>query len=227
MSEMTDAVILWLESTFTANPYWVTAIISVVPMIEVRGAITVGINLRLNPWIAWLLSCASSLIVCPVLLLFLKPILNLLKKIKFIDSFAVGLEEIFLSKAEKIRRDSEEGLLPREITRFKRRKALGVFLFVALPLPLTGVWTGSAVAAFLDLQYRYSVPAIVLGNLTSGLIITLLNLVLGDYSSLILIVLMAFVVISLVSLCVGVIIKRKKHLKAKASEQKERERTHK
>ena len=131
--------------------------------------------------------------------------LNLLKKVKFFRFLAEALEDVFRDKAKKIQQDAGS-----EGKRINWRKALGVFLFVAIPLPLTGVWTGSAVAAFLDLKWKFSFPAIVVGNFVSGLIITLLNMALGEYSPLILLILMVFVVISVLSLLIGVGLRYKK-----------------
>ena len=204
---MTEAILEWIRNTFTANPYWVTAIISVVPTIEVRGAITVGIGLGLHPAIAWIFSCISALLICPILLLCLKPLLNLLKRVKIFKKLADGLEYMFAAKARKLA--AEQGVAVKESS-IIWKKSLGVFLFVAIPLPLTGVWTGSAVAAFLDLKYRYSVPAIILGNFVAGGIITLLNIILGEYSGIIIIVLMVFCIISIISVCITVAVKNKK-----------------
>ena len=213
---MTEAILEWIRNTFTANPYWVTAIISVIPTIEVRGAITVGIGLGLHPAITWVFSCISALVICPILLLCLKPVLNILKRVKIFKKLADGLEDMFASKARKIA--VEQGVAVKESS-IVWKKALGVFLFVAIPLPLTGVWTGSAVAAFLDLKYRYSVPAIILGNFTAGGIITLLNLLLGKYSGIIIIALMVFCIISIISVCTTIAIKNKK--KTPSSKEKE------
>lgn len=206
---MMEAITQWLQNTCTANPYWLTAIVSVIPTIEVRGAITLGISLGLNPWITWLLACVSALIVCPILLLCLVPVLRLLKRIKIFEKFANAVENLFVKKAEKIEMESSDGKTD-AASKINRRKALSIFLFVAIPLPLTGVWTGSAVAAFLNLDYKYSVPAIVIGNFTSGLIITLLNLVLGKYAPIIFLVLIIFVAISIVSLVIALFVKNKK-----------------
>ena len=213
---MTKIVLEWLQSTFTANPHWVTAIISIIPMIEVRGAITVGISLGLNEWVAWALASSSSIVVCPILLFFLKPILNLLKKVKIFKFLAQGMEDMFASRAKKLKSDSETGTVSEKT--ILHRKIVGVFLFVAIPLPMTGVWTGSAVSAFLDLKYRYSVPAIIIGNFVSGLLIMLLNMILGEHATLILFILLIFVLISIISVCTAVILRYKKKQKATAGE---------
>lgn len=214
---MIEAVSNWLSSIFHGNPYVTTGVISIVPMIEVRGAITVGIGMGLNPWIAWVISCLSALIVCPLLLLCLRPLLKLLKKVKFFHNIAAGMEDMFKGKAKKITQDADEGGKGEKKAIW--RKTLGVFLFVAVPLPLTGVWTGSAVAAFLDLDYKYSIPAIVVGNFVSGLIITLLNMILGDYSPIILLVLMIFVIVSIVSFCIAIAARYKKKNTNQAKEE--------
>ena len=220
MENFTATIVNWLQSVFH-NAYLVTALISVIPMIEVRGAITVGANLGLNPWIAYVLSCCSALLVCPVLLLCLKPILRALKRTKAFKNLAAAVEEMFASRAKKIEDSAEkEDIKTGDDEKTKERKKkfnkiLGVFLFVAIPIPLTGVWTGSAVAAFLDLEYRYSVPAIVVGNFVAGLIITVLNILLGQYSSLILLVLAAFVAVTIVAFVVTFVIKYQKLKKQK------------
>lgn len=209
---MIEKITAWLNGLFHGNPYITTSAISIVPMIEVRGAITVGIGMGLNPWVAWAISCVSALIVCPILLLCLRPLLRLLKKVRFFHNVAAGLEDMFRGKAKKIENDVSE---EKSNIKANWKKTLSVFLFVAIPLPLTGVWTGSAVAAFLDLDYKYSVPAIVVGNFVSGLLITLLNMVLGDYSPIILLVLMIFVIVSVVTACVAIAARYRKKEKEK------------
>lgn len=105
------------------------------------------------------------------------------------------MEELFRGKAEKIEKTGTEKSV--------WKKAAGVFLFVAIPLPLTGVWTGSAVAAFVDLPAKYALPALILGNFTSGLIITLLNLFLGEYASLLLLILFLFILVSVLTVAIS------------------------
>ena len=220
MQEFTQLIVNWLQATFH-NVYVTTVFISVIPMIEVRGAITVATNLGMNPWIAYVLSCVSALLVCPLLILCLRPILNALKRTKAFRKIASAVEEIFAGKARKMEKDAaREDALPGDSPELSKRKSrfnkiLGIFLFVAIPLPMTGVWTGSAVAAFLNLEYRYSLPAIVVGNFVAGLIITVLNVLLGKYSSLILLVLAAFVFITVCALIVTFIVKYKKIKKDK------------
>lgn len=214
MNLLNEAIIQWMQN-YIGNKYWATILLSVIPMIEVRGAITVGTSLGMNPWLAFVLSCCSALVVCPFLLFLLKPILKLLKRLKWFNHLAFVVESFFRRKADKLTENSKEDI---DLTltlneRYKKanfNKILGVFLFVAMPIPLTGVWTGSAVAAFLDLQYKYSVPAIVLGNFFAGLIITVLNIILAQYATMILLVLGVFMLISIIYLITAITIKSRK-----------------
>ncbi len=219
MREITEAIVAWMQANI-GNEYIATILLSMVPMIEVRGAITVGTGLGMNPWLAFVISCCSALIVCPFLLLLLKPILKALKKVKWFRSIASAVEDVFRGKAKKIDQDAQESIENAStvtVEKGKRKaafnKSLGVFLFVAIPIPLTGVWTGSAVAAFLDLEYKYSVPAIVIGNFVAGLIITVLNIILAQYASIILLVLGIFMLISIASLFITVVAKHEKNKK--------------
>ncbi|MBQ9735098.1 MAG: small multi-drug export protein, partial [Clostridia bacterium] len=114
----------------------------------------------------------STIVFIPIFFL-LKPVLTLLKKIKWFNSLALKVEDYFKSKAdETLQKQQEKGSKSKVSDTFI--KQIGVFIFVAIPLPMTGVWTGTAIAAFLDLKFKDAVLPIVLGNLVAGLIISAL-----------------------------------------------------
>ncbi len=227
MSAITEAIVIWMQNNI-GSKYLATILLSVVPMIEVRGAITVGTGLGINPWLAFIISCCSALVVCPFLLLLLKPLLKALKNVKWFRSIACTVEDVFRGKAKKIDENAKELDSETMMLTIKQRnrkstfnKCVGVFLFVAIPIPLTGVWTGSAVAAFLDLEYKYSIISIVIGNFVAGLIITVLNIILAQYASIILLVLGAFMVISVISLVITIVVKHHKNKKRPPLEKEE------
>lgn len=161
-------------SNLIGNEYWATLVMSIIPLIELKGAIvyaqSAGIGVALSFLLAWV---GSTIISIPFFWL-LRPILNLLKKIKFIKKFALKLEGYFEKKSIDA--------LEKEQTKQKNKKsvdfikALSVFIFVAIPLPMTGVWTGTAIAVFLNLKFDKSLLAIALGNLVAGILICLLSL---------------------------------------------------
>lgn len=205
------------------SEYLSVFLISIIPMIEVRGAIPIGVSMGMNIWVSYVFSVLSALVICPILIFFLRPILNALKKTRFFKKIALAFEDMFGDKAKKINDktlDIDENSEEARKKRLKNTlyKMLGVFMFVAIPLPMTGVWTGTAVAVFVGLKWYQSLATIVVGNFFAGAIITLLTLWLGDNSFIILWVLLAFVLISLAGLLIGLYRKNKKNKAAAAGE---------
>ena len=99
----------------------------------------------------------------------------MLKKIKWFNGFALKIEGYFQKKAY-------ETLEEREGKNKKARsdvflKSLGVFVFVAIPLPMTGIWTGTAIAVFLGLKFRNVILPVTLGNFVAGVLILILSLI--------------------------------------------------
>ena len=137
--------------------YLLCFLISMVPLIELRGAIPVGAVMELPFWLNYILCVVGNFLPVPFILLFIRKILNWMKTVKRLDKIALWVEE----KAQKHSAKVMKGV------------ALGLFLFVAIPLPGTGAWTGSLVAALFDMRMRYALPAIFLGVCVAGLIMTL------------------------------------------------------
>ncbi|MBQ9734942.1 MAG: small multi-drug export protein, partial [Clostridia bacterium] len=151
------------------NDLWATVIMSIVPLIELKGGIVFARGVGFDFFSALGLAFIGSTIVFIPIFFLLKPVLTLLKKIKWFNSLALKVEDYFKSKAdETLQKQQEKGSKSKVSDRFI--KQIGVFIFVAIPLPMTGVWTGTAIAAFLDLKFKDAVLPIVLGNLVAGLI---------------------------------------------------------
>ncbi len=215
---MAETIGTFLFNLFHSE-YLTVFFISIIPMIEVRGAIPIGVSLGMNIWVSYVFAVLSALVICPILIFFLKPVLNWLKNTKVFKKIGTTFIELFTEKAEKIEsKDSPENEVEsKEIARKKRiKKLLGVFLFVAIPLPMTGVWTGTAVGVFLNQKWYDTLISVVAGNFVAGAIITGLSALLdgvmiGSFNALdlILYVLFAFVIITLISLFIGIYIKKK------------------
>ncbi len=174
---------------FIGNDYWATVIMSLVPLIELKGGIVFARGTSSFGFLnALLLSYAGSTLVFIPIYFLLRPILNLLKKIKWFNGFANKVEGYFSQKAEetlkkqqsKLKQENVDLTLTEEELEKKSQKRqtfikqLGVFIFVAIPLPMTGVWTGTAIAVFLNLKFKDVILPVMLGNLVAGLIISLL-----------------------------------------------------
>ena len=146
--------------------YIYVALISMLPVVEQRGAIPVGINvLHLNPILVMLVSFLGSLVPVPFILLFFKLIFSWMEKIPFLRPIYRFIERKLQKNTPKIEKYKEAGLIT----------------FVAIPLPTTGLWTGSAVASFIGLDFKKSLLCTALGGSISAIIITILSTFFGFF----------------------------------------------
>ena len=196
---MIDSMIEAINAFF-GTPYLTTFIVAMIPLIELKGAIPVGIAGGVPPVAAFCLAYLGSVFVFFPLYFLLRPFLNLLKKVKWFRRFACKVEYLFVRKAQKIAGRTEGAE-----ERARRIMCWGVFAFVAVPLPMTGVWTGTALAVFLGLRFLDSLFAISVGNLLAGLLISLLTWLFRDYVDWIILGLAVIAVLLLIVFLVKVI----------------------
>ena len=146
------------------NYLWVF-FLSMVPVLELRAAIPIGATLGLE-WVANYLICViGNMIPVPIILLFVRHVLEWMKKIPRLDKIALWVE----NKAQK------------NTPKVQKYASLGLLIFVALPLPGTGAWTGTLAASILNMGLKKStlacmggvVPSIFCGVLIAGLIMSL------------------------------------------------------
>jgi uncharacterized membrane protein len=132
------------------------------PISELRGAIPLAIvDLDMSWQLAFLVAFAGNLLPVPFLLLFLDPVSKLLSK--------VGIFERIINWIFRMSR-RRGGLVEKYGT-------MGLVIFVAIPLPVTGAWTGSIVAFLLGLRFWRAFPAIILGVFIAGVIVTTLTVI--------------------------------------------------
>lgn len=156
-----------LQEFLTAHgiPDWlVVFIISVCPVLECRlGMFTAIVLLDMNPFVGFIISFLGNILPIPFILLLINKIFEWLKKIPVICKPILWLEEKTLKKRDKIDKYGIWGLL----------------LFVAIPLPGTGGWTGALLASLLHLDKKKSFGVITIGVFIAGLIISILSLIFG------------------------------------------------
>lgn len=152
------------------DEYLATVIMSIIPMIELKGGIVFALGTGMHSFYAFALAYAGSVLVFFLIFFLLKPVLKLLKKIKFVDKIAIKAELYFQEKANAVIEKQKKKNSKRSVNE-NMLKELGVFVFIAIPLPLTGVWMGTAIAVFLDLKFKNAVLPVVLGNLVAGSLI--------------------------------------------------------
>ena len=139
----------------------VVLVISALPVLELRGALPVAINLFHFPWYyALLLAIIGNLAPVPFLLLFFNTFSRLLSKIGIFEKMLHWLFE----------RTRRRGKI---INRYER---IGLVLFVAIPLPVTGAWTGSLAAVLFGLKFKHAFLSIFIGIFIAGIIVTCLSL---------------------------------------------------
>lgn len=141
------------------GPEFYTFLISMVPIVELRGAIPIGQALGLSFWECFLISAVGNMLPVPIILLFVRAVLSWMKGVKHLDTIALWVEK----KAEK-----HSGKVTKYAT-------WGLFIFVAIPLPGTGAWTGSLIAALLDMRMKKALPFICMGVLVAGLLVSAIS----------------------------------------------------
>lgn len=134
-------------------------IISLLPVLELRGGLIAAVLLDIELWKAFLICYIANILPVPFIILFIKKIFEFLRRFKVFDKFISKLE----AKTEKNK------------DKIMRYKQWGLLIFVAIPLPGTGAWTGALFAALLDIDLKRSFPIIALGVLIAGIIVATIS----------------------------------------------------
>jgi uncharacterized membrane protein len=135
-------------------------LISALPIVELRGAIPVGHLFKMNPWLVYALAVFGNMVPVPLILWLMKPAAGALCR------FALGKRFIDWLFARTRRKTAD----------IEKYETLGLAIFVAIPLPATGAWTGALAAFLLGMSFRHAVWSILLGVMIAGVIMTVLSL---------------------------------------------------
>lgn len=151
----------WFQEVFGWLPKEAfAALISMVPVIELRGGLPYAILSGVSPYVAFPLCIAANLLPIPFILWFITPIFNWMKTTRLFRPIAEKLEKKAMNKSDKLEKGYFWGLL----------------LFVGIPLPGTGAWTGALLATLLDVPKKKSIPAIALGVCLAAVLMGVLSL---------------------------------------------------
>ncbi len=134
----------------------VAFVISLFPVLECRGGMIAARIMEIPFVTAFLLCYLGNMLPIPFIILFIRKIFDFLRRFKFFEKIIVKLE----AKTDK----NKDKIL--------RYKSWGLLLFVAIPLPGTGGWTGALMAALLDIRFKRALPIIALGVLIAGFIMS-------------------------------------------------------
>ncbi|MBR3934627.1 MAG: small multi-drug export protein [Clostridia bacterium] len=129
-------------------------LISMIPIVELRGAIPYGVALGVNEVLAYFLAVLGNMLPVPFIIWFFRPVINYLEKTKIFGKLASKLKKRTSNKMKDM----------------NKRKLLGLYIFVAVPLPGTGAWTGAAIAALMKMRIKHSFWVIFAGVASAGII---------------------------------------------------------
>ena len=150
----------WLTETFSGE-FLLTMLVSMIPVVELRFGIPFGhATLGLPVWAAFIAAVIGNLIPVPFIIVYIRRIFQWMRdKLPSLNRVVDALERKAHLKGRRV----------------NKYKYLGLALFVAIPLPGTGAWTGSLAAAFLDMPLRKAIPSVIAGVAAAGMAISILT----------------------------------------------------
>lgn len=152
-------ILQWLTSTFGGELCF-TMLVSMIPVVELRGGIPFGVARGLPVWGAYLAAVVGNVLPAPFIIIYIQRIfLWMRRKMPELNHLLDRLERKAHLKGQRV----------------SKYKYLGLLIFVAIPLPGTGAWTGALAAAFLNMPLRRALPSIFAGVVIAGAIISVLT----------------------------------------------------
>jgi len=139
-------------------PLLIAFLISMLPIIELRGGLIYASAAGIPYWEAMIACCAGNILPVPFILLFIRAIFRFMERWKYTAKIVIKLEK----KAEAAEKKIHKYALP------------GLFIFVAIPLPGSGAWTGALIAAVFNMRIKRAFPTIALGTVGAGVIMSVL-----------------------------------------------------
>lgn len=144
--------------------YLIVFLISMVPLIELRGAIPVAVGMNLNMVWAYIICIIGNMLPVPLIYFFARKVLIWGKDKKYIGKFFTWCLKKGEKGGQKLQAKAGKGLF------------IALMLFVGIPLPGTGAWTGTLAASFLDMGFKKSVIAVMCGVILAGIIMGLASM---------------------------------------------------
>lgn len=149
----------WLTTDLNGE-FILTLLVSMLPVVELRGGIPFGVAAGLPVWAAYLAAVIGNLLPVPFIVVYIQRIFMFMRQnMPRLNSVVDKMEQKAHLKSASV----------------LKYQYLGLAIFVAIPLPGTGAWTGALVAAFLNMRLKKALPSIAGGVLSAGLIISILS----------------------------------------------------
>lgn len=150
----------WLMET-KLGEFTLTMLVSMIPVVELRGGIPFGVTaMNLPVWAAYLAAVLGNLIPVPFIIVYIRRVFQWIRhRLPRLNSMVDSLEKKAHLKGNNV----------------SKYRYLGLAIFVAIPLPGTGAWTGALVAAFLNMPLRRALPSVIAGVLVAGVAVSILT----------------------------------------------------
>ncbi len=160
MQHFLDSVSTAIQSMGTGLQVVMTFLISMIPVIELRGAIPIAAHAGLHWYVAFMAAVAGNMLPVPFIILFIRKVFDFLRAhVKPLGKLVARLERRVERKKDTV----------------TRYEFFGLLLFVAIPLPGTGAWTGALIAGLLGMRLKKAIPSVFAGVVIAGLLITLVS----------------------------------------------------
>ena len=158
---MTETLVAWFTTNLTGilSEELIVFVISMMPILELRGGLIASALFKIPMVKAIIICVIGNLIPIPFILAFITPIFNWLKKTKWIKPKLERLEEKSMGKSETI----------------QKYEFIGLMLFVGIPLPGTGAWTGALIASLLNIKFKKAFPAVIFGIFMATVIMCIIS----------------------------------------------------
>lgn len=208
---MTQAISQFFSTVFGDNVILATILIAMLPLIELKGAIPFAVsrafwgNAALSVWQAFGYSLLGSCLIVPIWALIFLPFYKWIKNKKFFGKVANFFAGSAIDKSDKVNATTTS-------VGYKSilKKMFITCVFVAFPVPLTGVWTGTCLGLLLGLNYWQTLVSVIFGNVICGLIVAGVCMVFPNATNIILYIFLALVICLFIYKLIAHFIKQKK-----------------
>lgn len=200
-----------LTAIFGSNSVLATIFVAMLPLVELKGAIPLGVSslwgaAALNTWQAFAWALLGSSLVVPIIALLFRPIYAWLKTKKFFKVIVDFIVGDVAKRSEKMNAEAESQSVRRRLW----LKIIAILLFVAFPVPGTGVWTGTCFAVLLGLNFWVTCVTVIVGNTICGVIVAFVCQVFPQITDILLVVFLVLIVLVVVAKVILHVLKKRR-----------------
>lgn len=215
---MTQFIGELFSKIFNGNVVLATIFVSMIPIMELKGGIPFGMSVAfwgdkaLKRWSAFGWAFLGCFIVTIIVYFIFTPLMNWFRKTKMFKGLANFIDNKVNSqkqKIEKVEESSNEQVDVKKQRKIKLIKIFSVLLFVAIPLPLTGVWMGTCLAVVLQLNFGETLLAVSIGNMIAGIIISTICVIFPQFTHILIYLFIGLVVVLAVGKLIYNLIRKK------------------